>query len=69
MYSQILKEILLDIESDENAKEDLIHFWYEKYHDKKAQLKGIGEFESKYRPRMRRTKNFLESQLDSIVPG
>lgn len=50
MYSQIFKEILLDIDHDTAAKEDLIHFWYEQYHHNEAQLKTIGEFERTYTP-------------------
>ena len=50
MYSQILKEILLEIDPDENAKEDLINFWCQHYYTNEAQLKKIGEFESNYRP-------------------
>jgi tetratricopeptide (TPR) repeat protein len=48
MYSQILKEILLNMDHHENAKEELVHFWYESYHDNEPQIRKIGEFERDY---------------------
>ena len=38
MYSQIFKEILSDIGDHPNAKEDLVHYWYEQYNTNESQL-------------------------------
>jgi hypothetical protein len=52
MYSQILKEILLALEYDKNAKEKLIQLWREQYHGNEPNLKKINEFERDYNPNL-----------------
>ncbi|CAF3424027.1 unnamed protein product [Rotaria socialis] len=49
MYSQILKEILLEMASDEHAEKELVQFWREQYYDNASVLKKIvDEFEQDY---------------------
>jgi tetratricopeptide (TPR) repeat protein len=48
MYVQILKEILCNIGQHQVAKEDLINFWYQKYHEYECDIEKIGEFERTY---------------------
>ena len=38
MYSQILKEILLGIQHNKNAKEELVKLWRKRCHDNQSQL-------------------------------
>ena len=48
MYSQLLKEILIDIPHDDNEKKILAEFCCKKYADNTAQMKIIAEFEREY---------------------
>ncbi|CAF0971946.1 unnamed protein product [Adineta ricciae] len=48
MYSQLLKEIFLDMPADINEKWDFINYCYDKYNENKSQLELIKEFEEKY---------------------
>ena len=48
MYSQLLKEIIVDIEHDENAKKQFVTFCRQQYVDNDAMLKTIDEFEQNY---------------------
>ena len=48
MYWQILKEILLNIEYSEHAKEELIQLCREQYHNNECQLRIIDEFKQEY---------------------
>jgi hypothetical protein len=48
MYTQLLKEILLDLEYDHNAKKDLVEFCREQFHDNPHELQIIDEFERDY---------------------
>ena len=48
MYSYILKEILLDIDYNQNSKEDLINFWFLQYYDNESQCKKINKFDKDY---------------------
>ncbi|CAF3711410.1 unnamed protein product [Rotaria sp. Silwood1] len=50
MYTQIFKEILLDIEHDEKAIKDLTNFCRELYKNNDAETKIINEFEHTYQP-------------------
>ena len=50
MYSQILTEILSDIGEHPNAREDLVHYWYQRYSDNERQLSIIDEFDRAYTP-------------------
>jgi len=50
MYTQIFKEILLEMEHDEKSIEDLILFWRLKYKNNIVKQKDIDEFERHYRP-------------------
>ena len=52
MYSQILKEILLDIDHDEHAKKELVQLWREHYCENGSMLKIIDEFEQNYNSTM-----------------
>ncbi|CAF1493633.1 unnamed protein product, partial [Rotaria sp. Silwood1] len=48
MYSQIFKEILLEIEHSEQAIKDLVTFCQEIYHDNDNEMKIIDEFQRTY---------------------
>jgi hypothetical protein len=48
MYSQLLKEILLELEDDHKARKDLVDFCREQYADNDKELKLIDEFEQNY---------------------
>jgi hypothetical protein len=48
MYSQLLKEIIVDIEHDENAKKRFIDFYRQHYVDNDSMLKTLDEFEQTY---------------------
>jgi tetratricopeptide (TPR) repeat protein len=48
MYSQLLKEIIVDIEYDKNAKTKFVNFCRQQYIDNDAMLKTIDEFEENY---------------------
>jgi tetratricopeptide (TPR) repeat protein len=48
MYSQLLKEIILDIEYDENAKKTFTDFCRQQYVENDVMLKIIDEFEQNY---------------------
>ncbi|CAF1481574.1 unnamed protein product [Rotaria sordida] len=50
MYTQIFKEILLDMEHDQQAIKDLVIFCQEQYQGNTKELKLIKEFERTYRP-------------------
>ncbi|CAF1190570.1 unnamed protein product [Adineta steineri] len=50
MYSQLLKEIILDMPYTNDAKAELISFARSHYAENNAQLKIIDEFEQKYEP-------------------
>ncbi|CAF1382657.1 unnamed protein product [Didymodactylos carnosus] len=50
MYTQLLKEILLDAEYEDNARQELRQLWRDYYHDNEFQLKIIDEFERDYNP-------------------
>ncbi|CAF2400395.1 unnamed protein product [Rotaria sp. Silwood2] len=50
MYSQIFKEILLDMKHDKKAIEDLVTFCQEGYRDNVQETKIIEEFEKTYQP-------------------
>ncbi|CAF3331935.1 unnamed protein product, partial [Rotaria sp. Silwood2] len=50
MYTQIFKEILLDMKHDHKAVKDLVAFCQEQYHDNKKELKLIQEFQRTYNP-------------------
>ncbi|CAF0737152.1 unnamed protein product [Adineta steineri] len=71
MYTQILKEILFEIKYKDDAKEDLVHFWYEQYHDNEAQLQTIDEFDRDYVPdsaiRWYTRENFTYSMLNRVL--
>ncbi|CAF4231231.1 unnamed protein product, partial [Rotaria magnacalcarata] len=45
MFSQILKEILLEMAYDERAEKKLVQFWREQYYDNASILKIVDEFE------------------------
>ncbi|CAF3626083.1 unnamed protein product [Rotaria sp. Silwood1] len=50
MYGQLLKEILLDIDdNDEKSIKELAEYCREKYKDNQAELKKIDQFEQEYR--------------------
>ncbi|CAF4677739.1 unnamed protein product, partial [Rotaria sp. Silwood2] len=48
MYSQIFKEILLDMEHGQKAVQDLVAYCQEQYHDNKKELTLINEFRRTY---------------------
>ncbi|CAF1558035.1 unnamed protein product [Adineta ricciae] len=48
MYTQLLKEIILDLNYDERSVKDLTHYLREEYGDNEYQLKFITEFEGNY---------------------
>jgi tetratricopeptide (TPR) repeat protein len=48
MYSQLLKEILLEIEYNEHAIKEAVQLWREQYNENKSALKIINEFEREY---------------------
>ncbi|CAF1535896.1 unnamed protein product, partial [Rotaria sp. Silwood1] len=48
MYTQIFKEILLDMNHDQQAMEDLVKFCQEQYEGNKNELKLIDEFQRTY---------------------
>jgi tetratricopeptide (TPR) repeat protein len=48
MYSQLLKEILLELEDDHQAKRELIDFCRKQYADNDNELKLIDEFDQNY---------------------
>ena len=48
MYSQILKEIILELEYNENAKKDFVDFCNEQYAENDRMLKIIKDFEETY---------------------
>ncbi|CAF0755015.1 unnamed protein product [Adineta steineri] len=48
MYSQLLKEIILEIEFNENAKETFLNFCRQQYVDTNAMSKVIDEFKENY---------------------
>ncbi|CAF4700827.1 unnamed protein product, partial [Rotaria sp. Silwood2] len=50
MYTQIFKEILLDMEHGQQAVQDLVTFCQEQYHNNKKELKLINEFRRTYEP-------------------
>ena len=50
MYTQIFKEILLEIEYNEKSIKDLAVYCREYYQDNMAEIKNINEFERKYNP-------------------
>ncbi|CAF3457796.1 unnamed protein product, partial [Rotaria sp. Silwood2] len=50
MYTQIFKEILLDMEHGQKAVQDLVTFCQEQYHDNKKELKLIQEIGRTYEP-------------------
>ncbi|CAF4641238.1 unnamed protein product, partial [Rotaria sp. Silwood2] len=50
MYTQIFKEILLDMEHGQQAVQDLVTFCQEQYHGNKRELKIIEEFRRTYNP-------------------
>ncbi|CAF1531484.1 unnamed protein product, partial [Rotaria sp. Silwood1] len=50
MYTQIFKEILLDMKHGQQAIKDLVTFCQEQYKDNPQELKFIQEFERTYRP-------------------
>ncbi|CAF4278742.1 unnamed protein product, partial [Rotaria sordida] len=50
MYTQIFKEILLDMEHDHQAIKDLVAFCQEQYQDNTNELKLIDEFQRTYHP-------------------
>ncbi|CAF1627949.1 unnamed protein product, partial [Adineta ricciae] len=49
MYSQLLKDILLDMDHGEDAKQIFVEFCRQQHHDNVAQLNIINEFEREYR--------------------
>ncbi|CAF1430534.1 unnamed protein product, partial [Adineta ricciae] len=48
MYTQLLKEVLLEIEYDEKAKTELVEFCREQFHNNPHELGIINEFERDY---------------------
>ncbi|CAF5052161.1 unnamed protein product, partial [Rotaria sp. Silwood1] len=50
MYTQIFKEILLDMEHDQQDIKDLVTFWQQQYQGNEKALKIIDEFQDTYRP-------------------
>ncbi|CAF2839320.1 unnamed protein product [Rotaria sp. Silwood2] len=50
MYSQIFKEILLNMKYSQNAFRDLVRFCQQEYEDDSRELKFIDEFQRTYRP-------------------
>ncbi|CAF1549453.1 unnamed protein product, partial [Rotaria sp. Silwood1] len=50
MYTQIFKEILLDMDHGQQAIKDLVTFCQEKYKGNKTELNVIDEFQRTYRP-------------------
>ncbi|CAF3845249.1 unnamed protein product [Rotaria sp. Silwood1] len=50
MYTQIFKEILLDMDHGQQAIKDLVTFCQEKYKGNKKELKSIDEFQRTYHP-------------------
>ncbi|CAF3819902.1 unnamed protein product [Adineta steineri] len=48
MYTQLLKEILLDMEYDDTAKTELVEFCREQFHDNPHELQIIDEFQRDY---------------------
>ncbi|CAF4625973.1 unnamed protein product [Rotaria sp. Silwood1] len=50
MYSQLLKEILLDAEYEDYARKALTQLWRDGYQNNRFQLKIIDEFERDYNP-------------------
>ncbi|CAF5095428.1 unnamed protein product, partial [Rotaria sp. Silwood1] len=50
MYTQIFKEILLDMDHDQQAIKDLVTFCQEQYKGNKKELKIIDEFQRTYQP-------------------
>ncbi|CAF5223388.1 unnamed protein product, partial [Rotaria magnacalcarata] len=48
MYSQLLKEIILDMPHDDNEKKILVNFSTKKYADSHAQMAIITEFDQQY---------------------
>ncbi|CAF3027362.1 unnamed protein product [Rotaria sp. Silwood2] len=50
MYSQLLKEIILDIPYDDKAKQEYVDFCRIQYANNHTQIKVINEFEEKYQP-------------------
>jgi tetratricopeptide (TPR) repeat protein len=59
MYSQILKEILLDMDHNNKEKREFVKFCREQYVGNKAELRVIDEFE-RYYPRPSSTEKFGE---------
>ncbi|CAF3469195.1 unnamed protein product, partial [Rotaria socialis] len=49
MYTQIFKEILLEMEHDQKAINDLVTYCRGKYEDNSEELKIINEFQTKYK--------------------
>ena len=52
MYTQILKEILLEMKSDEQSIRDFIIYWRSQYVDCDSELKTIVQFEREYSPEL-----------------
>ncbi|CAF4768597.1 unnamed protein product, partial [Rotaria sp. Silwood2] len=50
MYSQIFKEILLDMEHGQQAVQDLVKFCQEQYQGNTTEIKLINEFRRTYEP-------------------
>jgi len=50
MYSQLLKEIIVDIEHDDNAKKKFVNFWRQHYVNNGSMLNIIDDFEQNYEP-------------------
>jgi hypothetical protein len=48
MYTQLLKEILLDMEYDDKANTELVEFCREQFHDNPNELQIINEFDRDY---------------------
>jgi tetratricopeptide (TPR) repeat protein len=48
MYSQLLKEILLDMNYDDDSKKKLVDFCRHQYYDSASELKIIDEFDQEY---------------------
>ena len=51
MYTQLFKEILLEMKHDQNSINDFILFWSQHYINNTHQLNIIAEFEREYRPK------------------
>lgn len=48
MYTQIFKEILLEMDDNQHSIKDMVSFWREHYTDDNSKLKDIDEFERDY---------------------